>query len=934
MNVTGTSNPNLTVPGGPTVFNGKTYNGPGSGVWTFDPAHRNVYFKSIEDSQVIGPYHLTYDNSSAPVGNLVIMLDGTPTPNEQLQFRDGTTGGTILYQTNLAPILSVRVLGGAGPDVVTIDDINGLPSFGGSVPAITGVGNHPSTSDNDASPAPEFFFDAGAGTNVLNLNFDLPSTLQQVAFGTGTAPGSLEAEVQTTNATTGLNAYVRDVGEINRTSVGPTPGALTVFGTTIANTISIADNGGGETRVAAVGHTSFDFSGNNYNALVVNPLAGNDTVDLISFGSAQNNNWPITLNGDADADTIRVRNTSGNTGNISLNGNAGNDTFQLYDGVTTAGTVDNIAGLVVVDGTDGNLAGNTDTLVIIDNSDTTGDNVLVSAVAPGSSADYAVEGINGLVGNDVVLRNIDALNYTGTLANDIIDGRFVNTTPVHDLTTVSLSGWTGADQFLLFTSDQIGGSGAGFTPTGMASGVGTISLYGDAPGNPNLGDGNDVFGETPPGIVGTGMMNVGMVVSDVVRMIRPSATTGLSIDGGQPTGPQPPTGDTIGDKLNLDISALPNTNPVIVSTFSPGAVVATGIAPTNWTQIEDMNLVDQGKLTNVQMGDLFGRTTPGADLIQITRNPTQANPNQVRLRINSTLTNYSASGKTIIYSGGHNDTITQSDLTIPAEFYGEDGNDNISGAIGNDWLVGGTGNDRIVAGSGNNVIWGDNSPTTPSDPQPQDSAVGGNDILSALEGADVFYGGVGNDQVSAGGGNDYANGGSGNDVMDGFEGDDRLYGGAGNDRLTGYTGNDLLMGNDGDDVLTGNSGNDVLIGGAGIDLINAGNGNDLLVSGSVSNESSSWTSQASAGTFSSATYTNPTDNDAALLTLLNQWGAASNRSSIAAITHDGVNDDLSGGLQDDDFCWEMIDILDNLPGVSPPDYNAPSQGSDERFGPT
>jgi fibronectin-binding autotransporter adhesin len=430
-------------------------------------------------------------------------------------------------------------------------------------------------------------------------------------------------------------------------------------------------------------------------------------------------------------------------------------------------------------------------------------------------------------------------------------------------------------------------------------------------------------------------MNVGLVVPDSVRMIRPSATTAIAIDGGRPTGPQPPLGDVVGDKLNLDISALPNTSPVVVSTFSPGTVVAPGIiASTTWTEIEDMNLVDQGKLTNVQMGDLFARTTPTQDLVQFATNPTPTNPYQVRLRINATITNYSASNKTIIYSGGGNDTITQSTVTIPAEFYGEDGDDNISGAIGNDWLVGGIGNDRINGGRGNNVIWGDNSPTTPTDPQPQDTAVGGDDSLSGLEGNDVFYGGAGNDQVSAGGGNDYANGGLGNDVLDGFDGDDRLYGGAGNDTITGSSGNDLLMGNDGDDKMYGNAGNDVLVGGTGIDLIDAGDGNDLIVSGSVNNETSSWTSQASAGTFSAATYTNGSDNDAALLILLTQWGGSNNRSSIGSITHDGVNDDLYGGLGDDDFCWEMVDVLDNPPGISPPDYNAPAMGSDERFGPT
>jgi Ca2+-binding RTX toxin-like protein len=125
-----------------------------------------------------------------------------------------------------------------------------------------------------------------------------------------------------------------------------------------------------------------------------------------------------------------------------------------------------------------------------------------------------------------------------------------------------------------------------------------------------------------------------------------------------------------------------------------------------------------------------------------------------------------------------------------------------------------------------------------------------------------------------------------------------------------------------------------VFGGTGADELNGGDGNDLLVTGSVNNENSSWTSVASVGNYSPATYTLGSDNDAALLALLNAWGASSNRSSIGAITHDGADDDVYGNLGDDDFCWETADIVDDLPAINPPDYNAPFMGNDERFGPT
>jgi Ca2+-binding RTX toxin-like protein len=692
------------------------------------------------------------------------------------------------------------------------------------------------------------------------------------------------------------------------------------------------------TRTTITGYTPFDFSGNNYGALTINALAGADSIDLVNFGTAQTNNPAINLNGGTEDDTIRVRSTTGavgNTGLVSLNGGAGSDLFQLFD---AANTVDNIAGPVDIDGTDGNVGGNIDTLTIVDSGDLSGDpNVVIAAVAAGLSQDYFIDGINGVVSSDVVLRNIDALDYTATAGDDTIDGRFVDTTPAHDLTTISLSGWTGADQFRLFTSDQIGGSDLNNMPSGTASGVASINLYGDAPGNPNPTDVADTFGDTPTGVTGTGSGNVGLVVPDSTRMIRPSVSTSITIDGGTPTGLTAPLGDSAGDVLNVDISALPNATPVIVSTFGPGTVAAGGISPLMWSEIEDINLVDQGKLTNVQMGDLFARTTPSADFVQITRNPTLTNPNQIRLRITASIGNYSASNKTIIYGGGLNDTITQANLTIPAEFYGEDGDDYLSGAMNNDWLVGGLGSDRINGSGGDNILWGDNAPTNPGDLTPQDGDVGGDDQLSGLGGSDVFYGGAGNDLVSGGAGNDYASGGQGNDTLDGNDGDDRLYGGAGNDIINGHSGSDLLSGGVGGDKLFGSSGNDVLFGGDGADVMDGGSGNDLLVTGIVAGETSSFTSVPNTSTYSSATYTDPLDNDAALVTLLGQWALFSNRGTLGtspAITHDGLNDDVFGSTEDDDFCWETADILDNFPGTTPPDFNASGMGNDERFGPT
>ena len=915
LDVSGTTDPTLTIPGSAAPFLGL-----GSSTWSFASGHQPIQVGSVEQNNIAGDHRAIFDNSIAPVANLVVMRDSA-LPAANLQLRDGSTAGPIIYQGTLATLQSLQVLGTAGDDTVTIDDINGLPNLDGAVPGVSDNGNLTGTA--------ALLFDGFGGQDTLTFRITGSAASQSYAIGNGSGAAGLQGEIQTVSAGLTLVAYFQNVELAERTGSGPAAGDLKVLGDSSDNSIQTMASGLA-TRIAATGYTPFEFSGNNYNGLTIDALAGPDSIDLINFGSDQSNHPTIQLFGGPADDTLRVRSTSGNTGLVSLNGGAGNDLFELFD---AGDTVDNIAGPVDVDGFDGNVGGNLDTLTVVDRGDTDSDNVVFAPLNPSVSPDYYLNGINVAGGNDVVLRNIDTVHYTGTAADDVIDVRLQNTIPLHDLSMVDFSGWTGADLFLLFTSDQIGGSGP-FSPNGIASGIASIQLFGDAPGNPNPTDGRDNFGMPPSGITGTGAMDVGLAVPDTTRLIRPSASMSITIDGGRPTGLALPVGDVIGDVLNLDIGGLPNSTPVIVSTASPGTVVAAGIQPLTWTEIEDLNLVDQQKLTNMQMGDLFARTTPGADLVQITQDPTPLNPNQVRLRISAVIGNYSASNKTVVYGGGANDSLTQANLTIPAEFYGEDGDDYLTGALNNDWLVGGLGHDRINGSGGDNVIWGDNAPTTPSDESPQDEATGGNDALSAAGGTDVFYGGGGNDTVSAGAGNDYAYGGQGHDTLDGNDGDDRLYGGLGNDILSGHSGHDLLSGGEEDDKLFGATGNDTLLGGAGADVLAGGEGNDLLVAGSVVNETSIWTSLGGTASYSAATYTDPSGNDASLLILLAQWSSSNDRSALSAVVHDGANDDLSGDTGDDAFCWELADVLENFPGTAPPDFNAPFMGTDDRFGPT
>jgi hypothetical protein len=78
------------------------------------------------------------------------------------------------------------------------------------------------------------------------------------------------------------------------------------------------------------------------------------------------------------------------------------------------------------------------------------------------------------VGTDINYSAIDVLNVTATATGDTLDAAFQSGS---DLDTVNLSGWTGGDQFFLRTTDELI---LGAVPTGIQ----TINLFGDAPGNP------------------------------------------------------------------------------------------------------------------------------------------------------------------------------------------------------------------------------------------------------------------------------------------------------------------------------------------------------------------------------------------------------------------------------------------------------------------
>jgi Ca2+-binding RTX toxin-like protein len=405
-------------------------------------------------------------------------------------------------------------------------------------------------------------------------------------------------------------------------------------------------------------------------------------------------------------------------------------------------------------------------------------------------------------------------------------------------------------------------------------------------------------------------------------MLKPSSTTAIAVNGGDPNLPDQftPPGDTI----NVDFTDVQDSGaaPVIFGTLAAsGATTLTtvGMAAFTYVEIEELNLADNNILTGTEAGDFYVRGSNSNDVVEIS-GLGAANP-AVRARVNSYQQNYLIDGKAVAYGGNGNDTLRNYSSSRPVEFYGQDGNDQLYGLGNNDKLVGGWGNDNIQSNGGNDIVWGDRDPVEVGLPDTEENrsllaqeAPGDTyhptnrpvapftvityvDSISTADGDDVIYAGPGHDgpnNISTGSGDDVFFGGAGNDKADGGAGNDRMYGNDGNDVLSGAGGDDLVAGNDGNDTLYGKTGNDVLVGGLGNDTLYGDEGNDLLFSGSLEmtgddpgfDNGQSWNDA----------------NDLAMAALLADWAADSLLVASRTFAHTdpaGQVDKLRGGAGSD-----------------------------------
>ncbi|ADB16009.1 autotransporter-associated beta strand repeat protein [Pirellula staleyi DSM 6068] len=834
-----------------------------SGVWSFGASAAGVAYSSIETVQttpLTSVYNLVLDMRIAGFQNgaadaIEIFLSA---PN----VFEVEVNGLGKFSGQADTINSFTVIGSSDSESLTIrETAAGLPSFDGAAPLV----------DNSLASGG---VSNGAHLNIAADAYYTASNLTDVTihFDGGLGDNSLALELLTA-ADVGYFSDVLDGQGSGNVGVGPSGAPLTLVSfadldtlildgaggnlvvdassSTSTADIEISDDGAaadGVTEITAdtglVATTTFE----GFLALDLIAGGGNEAIDLVNIDSTSSLTSIDIVAGsslaatDNSAHTVRIHAIKSGVP-VTVTGDIGVDTFQVFDSGNSAS---NIASTLSFNG----VAGDDDSLIVVDSGSVSADSVVITRTT--------IEGLTIASGIDITFTSIDDLDVTTSGGADTI--RVNMTEAANDLDTAVVTGAGDNDQFYVNAADFLA----------------RLTLNG--------GLGDDTFGGTPSSTA-PGYLLSASELDGVDDMIRPSLTTPFFINGNDPSV-------LPGDVLNIDVSALGGglaaTSPVLVSS---GQVLSSTHATVTFTTIEDLNLADDGEMTSATINDIYIRGTNGNDTIQFARANTTLEPSRTRVQIGSSYTYHNVPGKTLVYGRGGNDIINQSNLQIPAEFYGEAGDDFLTGSFNNDLLVGGLGNDRINASSGNNIVWGDDAPTS-DELNPHELNIGGNDTLSALGGNDLFYAGGGNDSVSPGAGDDWIHGGYGNDQLSGSSGNDRIYGAQGNDTISGDVGDDFLSGGDGDDRLYGRDGNDVLIGGDGVDLVDGGNGNDLVLAAITTYQGTSDT--ATSNTYSSAV-------DAAMLALLVAWNSGGPVAPNLTHTDDLDRDTVYGGSGNDLF---------------------------------
>ncbi|MFQ5409184.1 MAG: hypothetical protein ACE5FI_12290, partial [Anaerolineales bacterium] len=237
----------------------------------------------------------------------------------------------------IAVIKSLTITGSADDDTLTIDDVNGLPTFAGAIP----------TAEDNANiiGEPHILFAGGAGNDALNYKLQQVATNLTYAVGTGlggsnagwgAVAGMAEGEILTEWGRLAQRLYFTGLEPITVTgALGVPLGQLAILGDRENNLVKVMDK---DPLNQAAGYTRVEISTLSNDALL-DPNRRDDDRRPRHFFE--------TLDFAADAFTsLRVRGLAGNDsielwgydrfdrrlGSISLAGGSGNDRYVLHSG--------------------------------------------------------------------------------------------------------------------------------------------------------------------------------------------------------------------------------------------------------------------------------------------------------------------------------------------------------------------------------------------------------------------------------------------------------------------------------------------------------------------------------------------------------------------------------------------------------------------------
>ncbi|RKY41296.1 MAG: hypothetical protein DRP85_06715, partial [Candidatus Makaraimicrobium thalassicum] len=310
--------------------------GVNSGNWTFGSGYQPVEYSSIETLNAVGNLYDLFLNTTtigeggdSSADSILVKLRTITT---QL---DLIVNGISFFFDEIASIKSLTVTGSADDDMLTIDDVNGLPVFAGEIPSVE---------DNlNILGKPHILFTGGLGNNALNYILHQAGTNLTYAPGSESGVGTAKGEILTEWDDFVQRLYFTDLEPITITgSAGSSLGQLTILGTQGDNLVKVMDkdplnNADDYTRVeiGILGDdilpihilNTLDFSANTFMSLLVESLDGNDHIELQSYDSLAGLKR-IDLDGGSDDDRFVLSN-DWRTVNIFEALNGGIDTLDF-----------------------------------------------------------------------------------------------------------------------------------------------------------------------------------------------------------------------------------------------------------------------------------------------------------------------------------------------------------------------------------------------------------------------------------------------------------------------------------------------------------------------------------------------------------------------------------------------------------------------------